>query len=231
MESTKVVSVKFPPVSNLKVIETLDLGSSKPLKVKDKKTGHYYVLKKGTSKEQVATEVCVNEAYRIAGILVPHCQLTDDGQLLAQWIKGKTWRQFKANRDMKDIQLVRSKIKQGFVMDCLVGNWDVIGYDEDNIIIDKNKDPWRVDNGGSLFFRARGEKKTSEQWNSHVGEIYTMRSGRQAHVFGDITNSEICQQTYLLLDCIKDIVAVLPLEARDIVQERFNFLLELCQSF
>lgn len=44
-------------------------------------------------------------------------------------------------------------------MDCLFANWDVIGSQDDNILIDKNDNPWRIDNAGSFGFRAIGQKK------------------------------------------------------------------------
>lgn len=50
-------------------------------------------------------------------------------------------------------------LAEGADVDAMLGNWDVIGMAADNILVDKDGKPWRIDNGGSLSFRAQGGKK------------------------------------------------------------------------
>lgn len=47
-----------------------------------------------------------------------------------------------------------NKILDGFVADVFLANWDVIGLSKDNIIVSPQGTPIRIDNGGSLLFRA-----------------------------------------------------------------------------
>lgn len=52
-----------------------------------------------------------------------------------------------------------ARLQQGFAIDALLANWDVIGLDYDNVVTDKNGEPVRVDPGGALLFRAQGSPK------------------------------------------------------------------------
>lgn len=52
-------------------------------------------------------------------------------------------------------------VLKGFAADVLVGNWDVIGLYNDNILM-KDGVPHRVDNGASFFHRAQGGKLKPE---------------------------------------------------------------------
>lgn len=50
------------------------------------------------------------------------------------------------------------KVLKGFAADVLVGNWDAVGLDHDNVIVSKGK-AVRVDNGGALLHRAKAGLK------------------------------------------------------------------------
>ena len=58
--------------------------------------------------------------------------------MLAEWINGETWRDYQGNRTHDEVRHVKNQLKSWFVLDCLFGNWDVIGANEDNILVDKN---------------------------------------------------------------------------------------------
>jgi hypothetical protein len=61
-------------------------------------------------------------------------------------------------KKLKDKEYM-ARLQQGFAMDALLGNWDVVGLDFDNVVTDKNGEPVRVDPGGALLFRAQGAPK------------------------------------------------------------------------
>lgn len=54
---------------------------------------------------------------------------------------------------------VADKILDGFAADVLTANWDVVGLEDDNIVVDKSGNPVRIDNGSSFIYRAQGAKK------------------------------------------------------------------------
>ena len=126
----KIVEIQFPSsIENFQVLQTLDNGSSKPQQIQIDSS--LFVLKFGANPEQLESEVAVNTAYRAAGILVPASKLYEsaDGKrtMLGQWIQGETWRCFKENQPFSQVEIVRKKLHQGFILDCLFGNWDVVG--------------------------------------------------------------------------------------------------------
>lgn len=100
----------------------------------------------------------------------------------------------------KERQDYYKKLQKGFVLDCLLSNWDVIGASEDNILVTPDKRVVRVDNDGSLNFRAKGkEKELSEFLESNtVSEIDSFRDPSRnpstAKVYRGITDDEIRKQ-------------------------------------
>ena len=143
--------------------------------------GRKFVLKGGATPEHLASEQAADEAYRAAGLNVPaqrtvvsksgkRFKLADftEGQDLAAWwnAKGRT----KAERDA-----MRAKLQAGLDVDAMLGNWDVIGMSGDNILVDKDGEPWRIDNGGSLGFRAQGARKADADWkDGWPNELFTI---------------------------------------------------------
>lgn len=87
------------------------------------------------------------------------------------------------------------RLAEGADVDAMLGNWDVIGMAADNILVDKDGKPWRIDNGGSLSFRAQGGKKkgwaegwpdelftlaTNDNNKAYIGDTPALRLVRQA---------------------------------------------------
>ena len=66
-------------------------------------------------------------------------------------------------KNSDDRRKICQEISNGFLIDVILANWDVIGLEEDNIMIKSaesgNPEVHRIDNGGALLFRAQGEKK------------------------------------------------------------------------
>lgn len=60
-------------------------------------------------------------------------------------------------------------LKNGFLADALLANWDAV-YNSANNLVSGGR-TYRIDNGGSLFFRARGDRKTGEMFGEVVNEL------------------------------------------------------------
>lgn len=60
-------------------------------------------------------------------------------------------------------------LKDGFLADALLANWDAV-FNPDNTGV-ANGRTIRLDAGGSLLFRARGERKTQTQFSDIVSEV------------------------------------------------------------
>jgi len=188
-----------------------------------------FVVKKSlTNAEQLLVEFAVNNAYRAAGIRVPKYKIYGEGdemRMVGQWINGRTLR--KIDWNSQEYSDVAKKLQAGFVLDCLFGNWDVVGKVQDNIIVDANGNPWRIDNGGSLSFRAMGEKKKPEQWNEDPKSEFKLmrtRNEKMQKVFGSITEEQIQESIQNVLKKRQQILDCIPESEKEILNKRIDFL-------
>lgn len=88
-------------------------------------------------------------------------------------------------------------IKDTFVMDCWLANWDSIGLEYDNVVKQGYSGFTKVDNGGALMFRAQGGLK-GDKFSDEVGELKTLRdpsiNPTSAYVYQGITETDILKQ-------------------------------------
>lgn len=98
------------------------------------------------------------------------------------------------------LETIDAQVKNGFIIDALIANWDMIKAKDltaamsGNVIMSGGK-VVRIDNGGALLFRARGVRKTPEDFGEEVKELDTMRDG-----YPGLTQDDIAQQLVLLKD-------------------------------
>ena len=148
----KYVNELFPTdLSTLKVIKRLG-GSTGAQLVEDSK-GNQYVMKKGsnTSNEHVKSEYMANQLYDLLGLRVPDFELYEENGEAIMLSKFIPMTRVPSAKDYDEMA-------KGFAVDALLANWDV--YQNDNCLIDSAGRVIRVDNGGSLEYRAQGSKKT-----------------------------------------------------------------------
>lgn len=102
------------------------------------------------------------------------------------------------------LETIDAQVKNGFIIDALIANWDMIKAKDltaamsGNVIMSGGK-VVRIDNGGALLFRARGVRKTPEDFGAEVKELDTMRAG-----YPGLTQDDIAQQLVLLKDKFTD---------------------------
>lgn len=149
-------------------------GGSTGAKIVQAPDGTKFVMKRPSEKGGYAhlkNEYDANQFYSIMGATVPESKLfdknPDNAVLLSKFIEngmslGDWWQSNKSKP--QELEKMKKKLREHFAVDVLLGNWDVVGQDADNILIDSNGTPYRIDNGGSMRFRAQGEKKQWEQW-------------------------------------------------------------------
>lgn len=68
---------------------------------------------------------------------------------------------------------IEDDLTRGFIVDAVLANWDVVA-NSSNIVVSGRRQ-YRIDNGGSLLFRARGERKI--EFGPLVIELQTMKYG------------------------------------------------------
>lgn len=155
--------------------------------------GEQKVLKQSTGPDHLREEYAANRVYKALGVPVPNVKLARDkeGSLVqvADYVKGTPLGELGPSERERAIE----SLKDGFIADALLGNWDVLGMDEDNILWDGSK-AWRVDNGGAMRYRAQG---ASKEFGDEVGELESMRDpsrGAGKRAYSGITHEEMADQ-------------------------------------
>ena len=210
-------------------------GSTGAELVKDN-DGRLFVRKKGSSPGHLREEGIADELYRKLGVDVPKSKIyeTANGPVkLAEYHEGVTLGELQRALPPGDLPGWRLNaalidLRKHFVADALLGNWDVIGTGADNILVTPNGTPLRIDNGGSLRYRARGALKGETQWTGRVGELWSMRDPARnadaAKIFGSLTDEEIKKQIKRILPKEPAVLRAAPAEIRETLKERFEHL-------
>lgn len=224
----------FPTDSSaIKQIKRLG-GSTEAFLVEDE-YGEKMVKKtsKNTSPEHVQNETEADKFYRTMGIAVPESRVyknpdgsatrlskyIDDSEPLEEW-----WS--KANDAERNA--MRQELLKGFAIDIILNARDVVGSNGDNILVDKEGTPWRIDNGGTMSFRARGGKHSFEDWEQGFpNELLTMtdsdKGAQKQKYFGKVSVLEA-------VDMIANIdkkkwdkaISQLPKKDADVVKKRLE---------
>lgn len=182
------------------------LGGSSEVTLRRYKGG-LYVFKKErdrpTGKSQLESEVSADNIYKALGYEAPYSNLLKDDKTGLLY-KTSEYINYPGIKELGAIPASERKefyheISKGFALDALLGNWDVIGGRLDNILCYRDSDNKphiiRIDNGGSLNYRARGAEKPEFLTNFEVSEIESMRKTDSGNVvFADLTTEEIKAQ-------------------------------------
>jgi hypothetical protein len=226
-------SQSFPSPNDL-IFESELPGSTGPSLMKDKEGGKF-VQKMGkpmVNPGHVAAEARADQVYNIMGAAVPASTLSTKTKggvsqqvKLSKFIDGaKPLSDVMFNGKPGEYAAVKAKLQEHFVLDALLGNWDVAGQNFDNILV-KDGIPYRVDNGGSFNFRAQGGPKTL---TPEVNEIVTMADTKTnpsaGEIFKGITNEQITKQVADIVAHKTAILSETPKDQQDIIGQRIDWL-------
>lgn len=173
-------------------------GSNEGGRYRDPSGVEWYV-KFPKDPDAARAEVLAAKLYTLAGASAQDCKfVTRDGKLAiaTRWV------------DLKKVTpKAMSKldgVREFFAVDAWLGNHDVVGEDFSNIQKAADGKAHRVDAGGSLMFRAQGQKKA---FGPSVDAIDSMRDpkyGNNHAVFGNMTKAEITASVKHVLDIPDD---------------------------
>jgi hypothetical protein len=147
--------------------------------------GRWLVKTYGGNEDRVATEALSNAIYREMGAVVPAAGLHErDGKkaLAYPTVEGKIkW-------DGPSRQ-----VGAHFMTDALLANHDVLGLENDNILTAPSGRRVRLDQGGTLEFRAMGQPK---EFGHSVPEVESMmaKPSRQGYRSSQVTMPELRAQ-------------------------------------
>jgi len=156
---------------------------------KDKLGGKWYVKFPGSA-DIAKSEFMATKLYQMFGFPVPKSKLiTKNGKIgiASKW--DETLSKGSAEK------LAKAKgARAGFVIDAWLANWDVVGLDLDNLLLNDKGEAVRLDNGGALAYRAMGGKKGSA-FGRDVPELDTLldpsKNATSATVFKGIKKSDL----------------------------------------
>lgn len=217
------LQLQFPDsIAGLKTVKKLG-GSTGATLVEDAKGGRF-VLKKGASADHLREEVLADNLYRSLGAHVPEAKLyeADGGPVkLAKFIEGQSLADYLAKATPAQKDEISKRLGEHFFADAWLGNWDVVGLAKDNVLIDKDGMPWRIDNGGSLRYRAMGSLKGND-WNAFPDELWTLRdstkNAQTADLFGRLRLVDIAPKLQSLdIDALN---VAMPNEVKAVLKER-----------
>lgn len=156
---------------------------------RDTDTGQTWYIKTPPSLAHAQNEVLAAKLYQAAGVNVPELRLTTlNGQPAV------------ASRIVDDLaklspdDLAKAQgVREGFVADAWLANWDVVGATFDNLLV-RGGVAYRVDTGGALLFRAQGGAKGAS-FGDNVAELKTLldaaKNPNTARVFGNMTQQQL----------------------------------------
>jgi len=203
--------------------------------------GIEYYVKTPLSSLHRQNEILASLLYELAEVPAVKMRHGDDGTL-----EGKLFSQIISGTVLADTSLtpqIKKQIQDAFVIDAWLANWDVIGLAEDNIVIDSEGTPFRIDVGGALLFRALGGEK-GNAFSYKVSELDTLRdparNQRSSRFFGDMTEDNLKASASKLLKIFPQDIDELVYSAfdgdvalhlkttlrarRDYILQRFNLL-------
>lgn len=162
----------FPAsVSSLEFIETLP-GSTEPALMKDA-LGKKWVVKDGGADGQSQAEFEADEFYRALGFYVPESRMVG-GKRISEYVDGTPLGEWIETASDLQKEEVLEQLEAGFAADAILGNKDVIGLDMDNILVTPDGKVCKIDNGGSLGYRAQGG--IDHNFDEWPDELFSMRN-------------------------------------------------------
>lgn len=162
-------------------------GSNPGGKFKDP-SGQEWYCKWPDDAEAAKSEVLAAKLYALAGLSAQDCMLVSKGGKTAIATK---WVNIQKAPSPSALAAADGALA-GFAVDAWLGNWDVVGLTFDNLQIGPDGKAHRVDAGGSLEYRAQGEKKP---FGPKVDELETLRdagkNAQAAAVFKGMTKADM----------------------------------------
>lgn len=147
--------------------------------------------------EHMWSEQLADDLYRAAGVAVPDTRVVRVEGSYGHASEILPVEQEGPGADLKD----------GFVMDALLGNWDIV-YNSANTARVAGRTV-RLDNGGSLFFRARGERKDDAAFSTEVRELAfgadrERLGGGMRQMYPELSDADVKRQAEVLKERLTD---------------------------
>jgi 8-oxo-dGTP pyrophosphatase MutT (NUDIX family) len=226
----------IPSVAKLQGVKPIGEGST-GAKVGSLNGAKFAVKDGGTTQhgqEQVVNEVAADKIYSLLGANVPPSKLDVSGgknHKVAEWVDGQKLGDYLKTATPEQAAKVKKELQKHFVATALLGNWDVVGLNHDNIKVDKNGVPHLIDNGGSFDISANASKKgaaAGKPFGATVSELDTLidpkTAPQAAGVFAGVTKADIKAQIANVIKQKAAILAATPAAHKSTMEARIAHL-------
>lgn len=207
----------WPRLEDLKQINDLET-KTRIVYYLDSKTGKTYVLNKNIASEYIFKDALVDQLYEILGhkVLESRIYETSEGlvKISASPENSQSLYDTYHNADKIEQQSLRNEISKGFVLDALLGNFEVVGPNMDNILIGDDKQIYRLLCGASFRYESQDGLNNSildesrKYWNPSPMIIWELRDSKvnssSALIFAEVNIYEIAEKIILLCDNEKE---------------------------
>jgi len=220
----------MPGLNDLTYVK--DLGGSTGARLYQDASGKRYVVKGGNSEAHIKSEALADSLYQTLGANVPRFRLDEqDGKTykIAEFVEGRLLNELRGD----ELAAAHKQLQKHFAADALLSSWDVIGLGADNIMVGNDGRVWRIDNGGSLLYRAQGAAKPM---TNYMDELWTLRDrkvNQQTHkAFGGMDYGKIADQLTGIIGKKDDIMEMIAdSKLRSIMASRLNHVTDLRQIY
>jgi hypothetical protein len=170
----------IPPISALQYVKTL--GGSTGARLFADERGGQWVVKAGADQDHQANEVAALRGYQFLNGHVPQFSEEFDmdkneWRTVTKFLDGAvTIGEFRRDNDETyETSPVATMLQRDFVDHVLMRNWDVIGLEADNVLVDPvSQQLFYVDVGGALDYRAMGAPKQGIGRFTFASELVSM---------------------------------------------------------
>lgn len=184
--STKMFTINGKQ-TQFEILHGTQGGSNTGYYVINKETGELFYAKEAAGGNKLQAEMAAAQLYAAAGIDVPEISSfnASDGTngILSKYVP-----------DLNNLSKPHALANEGFGMDVLLNNWDVVGTGYDNILITADgKRVVRIDAGGSFDYHAK--QSGSKPFGAIPTELITLLDSNinsyAANIFGKMSRADM----------------------------------------
>jgi hypothetical protein len=172
VEITEHGSINDPGASYDNFTAGSNQGQRWVVPLPDGTTERYFVKDFKGNPDAGRQEALASAFYRAMGLDAPEADFNEEeNRLYSKWTDGLSSGSWTSQQ--------KKEMRDGFAADAWLAAWDI--RTGDNTVLTQDGKPFRLDNGGTMEYRAQGSKKGSggtTAFGNTVGELDTFRNGQ-----------------------------------------------------
>lgn len=195
-------------ISNWKKVGGSQGGSNPGGVYEDELGNKFYVKESNGGEKPTHNEVVAAALYKAAGVNSNEVFLVEKNgttMLASPWVENDGKKVPSMLNGEMDQEFLK-KAQADFAIDAWLDNYDVVGIGPWNLVADADGNPFRIDPGGAMMYRATGAEKS--WWSDDPTAIDDMRLGSSKssaytylpNIFGNMSQADIKESAKKLLN-------------------------------